>query len=124
MTTEANRAEELGLTSDELAFVDAIRTHDSVVIVFAAETPKAIAHELVEIIRRDAKTDWAVKERVRAKLRATIKRLLRKYGYPPDHQEGRYGSDARAGRGARFGVVVRRWPRRRRLRRTRVGGLP
>jgi len=42
----------------------------------------------VEIVRRDAKTDWAVKEQVRAKLRATIKRLLRKYGYPPDQAEG------------------------------------
>ena len=42
----------------------------------------------MEIVRRDAKTDWAVKEQVRAKLRATIKRLLRKYGYPPDQAEG------------------------------------
>jgi type I restriction enzyme, R subunit len=53
----------------------------------ADDTLKAIAHELVEIVRRDAKTDWAVKEQVRAKLRATIKRLLRKYGYPPDQAE-------------------------------------
>lgn len=52
------------------------------------DTLKAIAHELVEIVRRDAKTDWAVKEQVRAKLRATIKRLLRRHGYPPDQQEG------------------------------------
>jgi type I restriction enzyme R subunit len=88
MTAEANRAEELGLTSDELAFYDAIRTNDSAVIALTDETLKAIAHELVEIVRRDAKTDWAVKEQVRAKLRATIKRLLRKYGYPPDQQEG------------------------------------
>jgi len=88
MTAEANRAEQLGLTSDELAFYDAIRTNDSAVIALTDETLKAIAHELVEIVRRDAKTDWAVKEQVRAKLRATIKRLLRKYGYPPDQQEG------------------------------------
>jgi type I restriction enzyme R subunit len=88
MTAEANRAEELGLTSDELAFYDAIRTNDSAVIALTDGTLKAIAHELVEIVRRDAKTDWAVKEQVRAKLRATIKRLLRKYGYPPDQQEG------------------------------------
>ncbi len=88
MTAEANRAEQLGLTSDELAFYDAIRTNDSAVIALTDETLKAIAHELVEIVRRDAKTDWAVKEQVRAKLRATIKRLLRKYGYPPDQAEG------------------------------------
>ena len=88
MTAEANRAEKLGLTSDELAFYDAIRTNDSAVVELADDTLKAIAHELVEIVRRDAKTDWAVKEQVRAKLRATIKRLLRKYGYPPDQAEG------------------------------------
>ena len=50
------------------------------------DTLKKIAHELVEIVRRDAKTDWSVKEQVRAKLRATIKRLLLKYGYPPDEE--------------------------------------
>lgn len=88
MTAEANRAEKLGLTSDELAFYDAIRTNDSAVVALTDDTLKAIAHELVEIVRRDAKTDWAVKEQVRAKLRATIKRLLRKYGYPPDQAEG------------------------------------
>lgn len=88
MTAEANRAEQLGLTSDELAFYDAIRTNDSAVIELTDDTLKAIAHELVEIVRRDAKTDWAVKEQVRAKLRATIKRLLRKYGYPPDQAAG------------------------------------
>jgi type I restriction enzyme R subunit len=48
------------------------------------DTMKKIAHELTEIVRRDAKTDWNVKEQVRANLRATIKRLLRKYGYPPE----------------------------------------
>lgn len=46
---------------------------------------KKIAYDLTEIVRRDAKTDWNVKE-VRAKLRQTIKRLLLRYGYPP-HQE-------------------------------------
>nr|WP_223159115.1 type I restriction enzyme endonuclease domain-containing protein [Microcella alkalica] len=52
---------------------------------------KAIAHELVEIERRDARTDWAVKAQVRAKPRATIKRLLREYGYPPDQADGATG---------------------------------
>lgn len=45
---------------------------------------KKIAHELTDIVRRDAKTDWNIKEQVRAKLRTTIKRLLLKHGYPPD----------------------------------------
>jgi len=87
MTAEANRAEKLGLTDDELAFYDAIRTNDSAVVELTDDKLKAIAHDLVDIVRRDAKTDWAVKEQVRAKLRATIKRLLRRHGYPPDQTE-------------------------------------
>ena len=50
-----------------------------------------IARELVEIVRRDVKTDWTVREDVRAKLRASIKRLLVKYDYPPDQQQGAIG---------------------------------
>ena len=46
-----------------------------------------VVSDLVTIVRRDAKTDWAVKEQVRAQLRRSIKRLLRKYRYPPDQQE-------------------------------------
>lgn len=84
---EADRGAKLGLTSDELAFYDAIRTNDSAVVELGDETLKRIAHELVEIVRRDARTDWNVKEQVRAKLRATIRRLLLRYGYPPDQQE-------------------------------------
>lgn len=84
MTAEANRASSLGLSDDELAFYDAIRTNDSAVVELGDEKLKSIAHDLVEIVRRDAKTDWTVKEQVRAKLRATIKRLLRRHGYPPD----------------------------------------
>ena len=84
---EGHRAQELGLNADELAFYDAIRTNDSAVLELGDDTLKMIAHELVDIVRRDAKTDWSVKEQVRAKLRATIKRLLLKYGYPPDKEE-------------------------------------
>jgi type I restriction enzyme R subunit len=48
---------------------------------------KAIARDLVESVRRTISIDWSVKESVRARLRAMVKRLLRKYGYPPDRQE-------------------------------------
>jgi type I restriction enzyme R subunit len=48
----------------------------------------AIARELVEVMRRDVRTDWTVRDDVRAKLRSSIKRLLVKYGYPPDKQLG------------------------------------
>jgi type I restriction enzyme R subunit len=84
---ESSRGEKLGLNSDELAFYDAIRTNDAAVMELGDDTLKKIAHELVDIVRRDAKTDWNVKEQVRAKLRSAIKRLLLKYGYPPDREE-------------------------------------
>jgi len=82
---EHERTAELGLAPDELAFYDAIADNPSA-FELGDETLKKIARELVEIVRRDATTDWAVKEQVRAKLRANIKRLLRKHGYPPDQR--------------------------------------
>jgi type I restriction enzyme R subunit len=84
---EADRGASLGLTNDELAFYDAICDNDSAVMEMGDDKLKEIAHELVGIIRRDAKTDWNVKEQVRAKLRSTIRRLLLFHGYPPDRQE-------------------------------------
>jgi type I restriction enzyme R subunit len=86
LKAEAARGTQLGLNEDELAFYDAICVNNSAVLELGDETLKKIAHELVDIVRRDAKTDWNVKEQVRAKLRATIKRLLLKYGYPPDEE--------------------------------------
>jgi type I restriction enzyme R subunit len=87
LQSEADRGAKLGLNEDELAFYDAIRTNDSAVLDLGDDTLKKIAHELVDIVRRDAKTDWNVKEQVRAKLRSAIRRLLLKYGYPPDMEE-------------------------------------
>jgi len=87
LKAEADRGAALGLNDDELAFYDAIRTNDSAVLELGDDTLKKIALELVAIVRRDAKTDWSVKEQVRAKLRATIRRLLMNHGYPPDNQE-------------------------------------
>lgn len=77
----------LGLSDDELAFYDALGTNDSAVQALGDETLKAIARELVQSIRNTVTIDWTVKESVRARLRATVKRLLRKHGYPPDRQE-------------------------------------
>lgn len=85
---EANRrGEDLGLTEDELAFYDALEVNDSAVQVLGDETLRTIARELVEAVRRNISIDWTEREAVRAKLRAIVKRLLRKYGYPPDKQE-------------------------------------
>jgi type I restriction enzyme R subunit len=86
LKAEADRGADLGLNEAELAFYDAIRANQSAVMELGDDKLKAIAHELVQIVRRDAKTDWTVKEQVRAKLRATIKRLLLQYGYPPDEE--------------------------------------
>jgi type I restriction enzyme R subunit len=85
---EANaRGEELGLSDDELAFYDALETNDSAVAVLGDETLRTIARELVATVRSNTTIDWAEKESVRAKLRLIVKRILKRYGYPPDKQE-------------------------------------
>ena len=81
------RGEDLGLTDDEVAFYDALETNDSAVKVLGDDTLKTIARELVESVRRNVSIDWTVRESARAKLRVIVKRILRKYGYPPDKQE-------------------------------------
>ena len=81
------RGEELGLSEEELAFYDDLEVNDSAVKMLGDETLRTIAHELVGTVRRNATIDWQLKESTRAKLRAMVRRLLRKYGYPPDKQE-------------------------------------
>ncbi|CEK11044.1 type I restriction endonuclease subunit R [Legionella hackeliae] len=82
-----NRGEELGLNEDELAFYDALANNETSVRELGDETLKKIAHELTESLRRNVSVDWSVRESVRAKLRLMVKRILRKYKYPPDKQE-------------------------------------
>ena len=81
------RGEQLGLTEDEAAFYEALEVNDSAVQVLGDDTLKMIARELVDTVRRNVSIDWTVRENVRAKLRVLVKRILRKYGYPPDKQE-------------------------------------
>jgi type I restriction enzyme, R subunit len=81
------RGEKLGLTEEEVAFYDALETNDSAVKVLGDETLRTIARELVAAVRRNVTIDWTVKESVRAMLRVIVRRILRKYGYPPDKQE-------------------------------------
>ncbi len=81
------RGEKLGLSEEELAFYDALETNDSAVKVLGDETLRTIARELVQAVRRNVTIDWTVRENVRAQLRVIVKRILRKYGYPPDKQE-------------------------------------
>jgi len=85
---EANaRGEKLGLSEEELAFYDALEVNDSAVKVLGEPTLQKIARELVEAVRKNVTIDWTVRENVRAQLRVIVKRILRKYGYPPDKQE-------------------------------------
>ncbi|MFI5429380.1 DUF3387 domain-containing protein [Aeromicrobium sp. UC242_57] len=74
------------LNSDELAFYDAVSSNESAVELQGEDILAEIARELVGVMRRDIKTDWTVRDDVRAKLRSSIKRLLVKYKYPPDKQ--------------------------------------
>jgi type I restriction enzyme R subunit len=87
MREESAKGAELGLTEDEVAFYDALVVNDSAVQALGDETLKTIARELVEAVRRNTTIDWTVRENVRANLRVLVKRILRKYGYPPDKQE-------------------------------------
>jgi len=83
----ANRGEELGLNDDEVRFYDALADNESAVRELSDETLKKIAHELTENLRQNITVDWSARESVRAKLRLMVKRILRKYKYPPDKQD-------------------------------------
>jgi type I restriction enzyme R subunit len=83
----AERGANLGLNSDELAFYDALANNEDSVRELGDETLKKIAHELAESLRKSVSVDWAVRESVRASLRLMVKRILRKYKYPPTKQE-------------------------------------
>ncbi len=81
------RGEALRLSEDELAFYDALEVNDSAVKVLGEPTLAGIARELVATVKKNVTIDWTLRENVRAQLRVIVKRILRKYGYPPDKQE-------------------------------------
>jgi type I restriction enzyme, R subunit len=81
------RGENLNLDFRELAFYDALETNDSAVAILGDETLRTIARELLQSVRNSTTIDWTIKESVQATLRRNIRRILRKYGYPPDKQE-------------------------------------
>jgi type I restriction enzyme R subunit len=87
MREAQRRGIDLGMNEDEMAFYDALEVNDSAVQILGDETFKTIAHELVETMRRSITIDWTVRENARAQIRVIVKRILRKYGYPPDKQE-------------------------------------
>jgi type I restriction enzyme R subunit len=87
MREAKRRGEELNLNEEELAFYDALEVNDSAVKVLGDEKLTIIARELVDTVRKNVTIDWTLKESVQAKLRVMVKRILKKYGYPPDKQK-------------------------------------
>ncbi len=85
---EKDRGKDIGLTPEEVAFYDALCVNESAIRELGDEILKQIAQELVVMLRKNTTIDWTIKENVQAKLRVYVKKLLRKYNYPPDKQEG------------------------------------
>lgn len=81
------RGEESGLSDEEIAFYDALAENESARQVMGEPALRVIAHELVASIRKNVSVDWMHREAARARMRVLVKRLLRKYGYPPDLQD-------------------------------------
>ncbi|ANS80273.1 Type I restriction-modification system, restriction subunit R [Serinicoccus hydrothermalis] len=88
VAAEADRGQTFdpALSEDELAFYDAVAQNESAVELMGDDVLAAIARELLGVMQRDVKTDWTVRDDVRAKLRSSIKRLLVLHRYPPDRQ--------------------------------------
>ena len=84
---EMDRGKDLGLNNDELAFYDALANNESAVRELGNKTLKEMANELTGQLRNSVTVDWAKRESVRAKIRIRIRRLLRKYKYPPDRRD-------------------------------------
>ncbi|MGI3165345.1 type I restriction endonuclease subunit R [Pseudooceanicola sp. 200-1SW] len=84
MKAAAQRGEDLGLSQEELAFYDALAENQSAMDVLGNEELRKIAHVLVEQLQQNVTVDWQRKESARAKLRVLVRRILKKYGYPPD----------------------------------------
>ena len=82
-----NRGEQMGLSDAEVAFYDALADNETARQVMADEDLRKISAELVEAVRNNVTIDWALKESVRAKIRVIVKRILNRYGYPPDKRE-------------------------------------
>jgi type I restriction enzyme R subunit len=87
MDAATRRGEDLGLTDDEIAFYDALAANESAVQAMGDDKLKVIAAELITQVRKSVSIDWTLRESARARIRVMVKRILNKYGYPPDLQE-------------------------------------
>jgi len=81
------QGEKLGLSTDEVAFYNALEVNESAVQVLGDDTLKHIAREIADKVRSNATIDWTIRESARANLMRLVSRTLRKYGYPPDMQQ-------------------------------------
>ncbi len=87
LDSATKRGVDLGLTDDEVAFYDALAANESAVRALGNDQLKVIAAELITQVRKSATIDWTLRESARAKIRVIVKRILSKYGYPPDLQD-------------------------------------
>lgn len=87
MRDEHKRGAQLNLSEEEVAFYDALADNESAKQVLGDETLKTMAKELVDTVRKNVTVDWTMRDAVQAKLRLLVKKLLKRYGYPPDKQE-------------------------------------
>src|SRR5680860_122050 len=87
MREAQSRGQELGLSDDEVAFYDALADNESAREVMGDEKLHFLAHELVGRVKQNITIDWQVRENARAQIRVLVKRMLRKFGYPPDMQQ-------------------------------------
>ena len=83
MRLEDAKSEELGLSPEEYAFYSVLKENDSTSFL-NDEKMKELIHTIVEVIRKNATVDWSKRDDVRAQLRLTVKKILMRYGYPPD----------------------------------------
>lgn len=87
MKAASGRGEELNLTNEEICFYDALIQNNSAEELMGDDTLKVIATELVTTVRRNVSIDWNLRENARARIRVIVRRILKRFGYPPDLQD-------------------------------------
>ena len=80
-------AQNMGLEPYEYAFYSAVANNKSALELMGKDKLRELAVVLTETIRKNSTIDWTIKENVRAKMKVAVKRLLRRYGYPPDMEQ-------------------------------------
>ena len=92
MAQKRKEGQQMGLTDEEMAFYDALTRPEAIKDFYTNDQLVAITRELTEALRKNRTIDWQKKEGARAKMRVMIKRLLKKYKYPPEGMEDAIGT--------------------------------